>query len=243
MNMNFRFFGIILALLCTLPSFGQKSTISINPIKLFTFNVLELEYDRVLGESLVIGLNVQGSLPGTGVGVFNTLTLNPDDPNFTLDALRLAGFKITPEIRYFFAGEAPSGFYLGGFVRVAQQAISTNVQGTSGTSQGDADLSLRFLGGGGGIDVGFQKVLGGGFTIDYHFGGGLSFTGTNFNGELNDLDVQEVNDAINSINAELAAQGINYQIDSNDIQQDFSIPLGGSIFPIIRSVLTLGYTF
>lgn len=81
---------------------------------------------------------------------------------FSLSGLKYSGFGLTPEYRFYFAGneEALNGVYLAPFLRYQSYNLTDK----------DSDDKARYSSMGGGAAIGWQKAWPGGFTLDIFAG-------------------------------------------------------------------------
>lgn len=81
---------------------------------------------------------------------------------FRLPATRFGGFGLTPEFRYYLAGEAPRGTYLAPYYRY--QRFNAEIRRI-------AEIA-RFSQNGGGVLIGRQWIIADLISLDAYFGGG-----------------------------------------------------------------------
>ncbi|MBC3539527.1 DUF3575 domain-containing protein [Rufibacter sediminis] len=105
------------------------------------------------------------------VGFFKT-GMNVKDTSFD-------GYGITPEVRYFFSGNAPSGFYGAGYLRYQDFDLTREEDNARGT--------LTSFGGG--ALVGYQLIMGKHFVVDAFAGPGFNAATVSGGNEQKDFDL------------------------------------------------------
>lgn len=120
----------------------RQNAIKINPLSLLvaTGNVA---YERAIGERTSVQLG----------GFYS---------GFRTAGLKYEGFGLTPEVRFYFAGdkEALNGIYAGPFMRYQHYKLKDRLDGSS----------VAYQSFGGGAIVGWQKMWKGGFVLDLYAG-------------------------------------------------------------------------
>lgn len=137
---------------------GKLNAIKINPLSL-AFATGNVSYERAVGPQSSIQLG----------GFF---------AGFKLSELKYSGFGVTPEFRYYFAGnkEALNGVYVGPFLRYQSFTIKETIDNSS----------VKFSSFGGGAVIGWQKMWDSGFVLDLFAGPNYS-SGKFTDGEETDL--------------------------------------------------------
>ncbi|MFN6946255.1 MAG: DUF3575 domain-containing protein [Cytophagaceae bacterium] len=119
------------------------------------------QYERGLTDkvSAVLGVSV---MPGRSLP---TIVIDEADEDILVDNFRMSGFAITPEFRFYPGSnrEAPRGFYLGGYVRYSNYAV-TSLYPYEGET---LDFRARWSGVGAGFSLGAQWYIGERVTIDW----------------------------------------------------------------------------
>ena len=126
--------------------------IKTNPLGFFAAQY-QLAYEYGLNDNLSVQLSA-GAIGGSG----EAFSLDPNVTN-QISTTR-SGFIVIPELRYFPGGSACEGFYisLGGRYRTAT------------TVDSDDNERLSRQAAGGSLLLGFQKVGGDGYTVDFFLG-------------------------------------------------------------------------
>lgn len=121
---------------------GRANAVKINPLSLI-FATGNVSYERAVGAKSSIQLG----------GYYSSLGLG---------GLKYAGFGITPEFRYYFAGQkqALNGVYVAPFGRYQSFELSEK----------DTQNETTFTTMGGGAILGWQKMWGSGFVLDIFAG-------------------------------------------------------------------------
>lgn len=81
--------------------------------------------------------------------------------NYSYGNVGFSGIVFTPEYRYYFQENAPSGVYAAPYVKFANYSLKQK------KSSGSADYTNY----GAGVAIGRQWIMGSGFTLDLYFGG------------------------------------------------------------------------
>ncbi len=123
---------------------GAQNAIKLNPLSLI-FATGNVAYERAIGPQSSIQLGVFYS----GVGI---------------SGLRYSGLGVTPEFRYYFAGnrQALNGVYVGPFVRYQNFTIKVK--------DSNPEESASYSSFGGGAVIGWEKTYGSGFVLDIFVG-------------------------------------------------------------------------
>ena len=136
---------------------GPQNAVKLNPLSL-VFATGNVAYERAIGERTSIQLG----------GYYGS---------FGLSDVKYTGFGITPEMRFYFAGnkQALNGVYVGPFVRY--QSFTLKDKST--------DDKASFTSIGGGAVIGWEKTWNSGFVLDL-------FVGPSFNsGKFKDESDEE----------------------------------------------------
>jgi hypothetical protein len=144
------------------PTGPGKNLVKVNVLSPFVLTG-SFFYERVLQERISAQL-----------GLFFT--------GFRLPATRFGGFGITPEVRYYLAGEAPRGTYLAPYYRY--QRFNAQIRRI-------AELA-RYSQNGGGVVIGRQWIIADLISLDAFFGAGYMQgqpRAINRDGQLEEVDV------------------------------------------------------
>lgn len=144
---------------------GPQNAIKLNPLSL-VFATGNIAYERAVGPQS----SVQLGIFYTGVGI---------------SGLKYSGLGVTPEFRYYFAGnkQAMNGVYVGPFVRYQSFSLKDK----------DTDAEAKFTSFGGGATIGWEKTWESGFVLDI-------FAGPSFNsGKVKDKSGNSEFDVVGSI--------------------------------------------
>lgn len=180
-----------------------QNLVKLNPLSLFT-KTASVSYERVLSDNLSLQLGVQYTLPRKAriLGV-DLLGENGE----------MNRFSITPELRYFPSGHAPTGFYLAPFVRYANFSAKGDItkditgDGTAETFSGKITQSTYSLGG----VIGGQWLFGEHVSLEAYIGPYLSLG--------------------------------NLKVSQNLSEDDYNVPASLNFPVWIRSGITIGYAF
>lgn len=121
---------------------GPQNAIKLNPLSLI-FATGNVAYERAIGENSSVQL-----------GVFYS--------GMSISSVKYSGLGITPEYRFYFAGnrQALNGVYVGPFVRYQSFSLKEK----------DSDSEAKFTSFGGGAVIGWEKTWESGFVLDIFVG-------------------------------------------------------------------------
>ena len=193
----------MLSLLFSLTGLAQKNNLKINVLSLGATNIsLQDEYSISGNSSIALGVSY---LPERGLPSFAI----KDDPSNNAKNLKLGGFSITPEYRYYFKGNGPKGLYLAGYFRYAKYTTKEydftydKSSGSDGTVRIEGDFTSSVFG----IMLGSQWLLGEKWTLDWWIiGAGFGsqkgeYEGT---GTFSNQDQTDIQNEVNSIDLPVA---------------------------------------
>ena len=162
--------------------------------------------------------------------------------NTALDSGSFKGFTITPEIRFYpgFVG-SPYGFYAMAFGRYMQYEGSARLDYQQGSSSMNLDFSIQ--GFGGGLGVGFQKILFGRLAIDWNIGLGIAPTTFKMSGDNpQNIPLQEYLDEFNQQLADLPLYKP-VEFDQMSPENNQLDAVSKTPFTILKSNLSIGIAF
>ena len=139
---------------------SQQNVVKLNPLSLAAL-AFSPSYERVISENMSLQLGVQY--------IFKR------DVPFTDQRLRFGGWSVTPELRYFPGGKAPTGFYVAPFFRYRKLDVRGDVtvdvpNSSGGSSKQTFDGQLVSNNYSGGVLVGGQWIFNGGFSLEAFIG-------------------------------------------------------------------------
>lgn len=235
----------ILSSLISARAQDKMNTIKFNfsPLVLRTFS---FQYERVLGPKMSVllhgGYTLSRSVPSTLFSGMDTLNRNGKYTTIT-SAKFNGGFQVTPEFRFYPAGNANKGFYIGAYLRYINLGISANADhrdnSTSPIMKYEYKGSYSFTSFG--AQVGYQWFLGENLTLDWWivgFNAGSSKVKMEADGDFSTVDKAQY---INDLNLNLtgtAIHNVKATIDNSKASLQFSAPGFG-----MRLGLCLGYRF
>lgn len=180
---------IALAGAILVPASLQRAAAQENVVKLgltpLLFTNVQLGYERALTNDLGVGLNFS-MVPSRDV------TGAMENVDF-LTSAQFSYFSVTPEFRYYTAGEAPKGFYIGAFLKYARYRFQSSarhqlfddnnvaVNTPDGTLLVNLDLKVPRIGGG--FQMGVQWLIADVVSIDWTILG-LGWGTVGIDGEL-----------------------------------------------------------
>jgi hypothetical protein len=184
-------------------SSDAQNLVKLNPLSLFT-KTIAMSYERVLSDNMSFQLGAQYTFPRKA-SIFGSDILG--------DNGELNRFAVTPELRYFPSGHAPTGFYLAPFVRYvnfsAKGDITKDINGdnTPETFSGKITQNTYSLGG----VIGGQWLFGEHVSLEAYIGPYLSLG--------------------------------NLKVSQNLSEDDYNVPASLNFPVWIRSGITVGYAF
>ncbi|HYE54861.1 MAG TPA: DUF3575 domain-containing protein [Chitinophagaceae bacterium] len=121
---------------------GYQNAIKLNPLSLI-FATGNVSYERAIAENQSVQL-----------GIFYS--------GVSISGLKYSGLGITPEYRFYFAGnkQAFNGVYVGPFVRYQSFSLKDK----------ESDAEAKFTSFGGGAVIGWEKAWASGFLLDLFVG-------------------------------------------------------------------------
>ncbi|MBN8703405.1 MAG: DUF3575 domain-containing protein [Bacteroidetes bacterium] len=224
----------------------KPKSIHPNVIKLNLFGLgatsFNFQYERALHKNISVALGV-GFLPSRGLPSI----LTDNDSSGTLSQMKLSGFSITPEFR-FYPGkkqekQAPKGFYIAPYLRYSKYSMSTSFlfedSTGSGISKIPVDMKISFSGIGGGLMFGCQWLIKERVSIDWWiigFHGGAS----NITGEVSSYviaqDPDEFKEQLDEI--EIPFGSATSSVSGDKASLKITTPFAG-----IRGGLCIGFAF
>jgi Protein of unknown function (DUF3575) len=216
------------------------------------FRNFPLQYERLLPnkKSFCIGLRFMPNGVFPGVNIFKNFinagqSIQDTNVNNLLDGIKLSGFAITPEFRFYFGKESGQGFYAGPMLRFENFTMGfPTTYSISNNQTRTFDFTGRCNSFGVGAQLGAQWHLGSNITLDWSFAGGylkwnaisLAVTSNDFG--LTQLDLNELKaDA----NADLSNNPFSYELTTlNNQKIEFT---GNSVGFGLRTALSIGYRF
>ena len=246
--------SLIVILICIAPTeaHSQENSVKINLLGLPFRNVI-IQGERKLTDNLSVqlGVNVllKGKIPFTSSLTTSTNVNSGGETGsvgVNLDQMKLSGFGLTPELKFYTGGDALSGFYLSGWGKYSTFKLSgAQFEASTPTQDETVDLTSKMQIIGGGIGIGTHWIIKDVFSIDVLWLGlgygtaKISFE-ADFSNDYTDLELEDLK--------------ADYESELSDIEHTFkSIELiaeGNSLtaiakrgVPMIRFGLSLGYSF
>ena len=228
---------LLVAMLClSATTKAQSNIVKINLAALALVNIsIQDEYSINGNSSVALGLSY---LPTRGL----PSVLSSKDSTGNIAGISFKGFSITPEYRYYVAGNGPEGFYIAGYFRYADYTLnnfyynytnSHNITQLYGMS-GDWKVTAA------GLMIGAQWKLGDNFVFDWWIIGGAfgknggSLTGT---GPLSAQDQADFKKNISDVN--IPTGSLTYSVTPNSVTITYDTGV-----PAIRGAgLCFGYLF
>lgn len=226
----------------------KMNTIKFNftPLLLRTFS---FQYERVLKPKLSVLMHGGYTLPikvptgfYSGLDSLNTGNSSGKYTRITGGKFN-GGFQLTPEVRFYPAGNANKGFYLAGYLRYNNLGVTATVDHRDDSIAPIMRYNYKgtYAFTSVGVMIGYQWFLGDNFTFDWWllgFNAGSGKVKMEADGDFSTIDkVQYIND----INLNLTGpfiRNLKASIISNNASLQFSVPGFG-----VRSGLSLGYRF
>ncbi len=189
-----------------------------------------------------ISLNINGGwLPERDLFVFDAI-IDTDETDFS-DDFFLGGISVAPELRFYFGGNAPNGFFLGPYLVYSSYGVSSEYNyfesNTNQTIVADATGFLNSFGGG--LLLGYQWILRSNVALDLFLGlgGTSSRLGISVNDDrLSEVDLVEIADEIED---ELDFLFFDFDVDIEDDGVRVKAP--GVPLPNARFGFAIGYSF
>ncbi len=245
-----RFFLVVMILSSLISARAQDkmNTIKFNFSPL-VFRTFSFQYERVLGPKMSVllqgGYTLSRSVPSTLMNMLKSMdTLNASGKYTAVTSAQFnGGFQVTPEFRFYPAGNANKGFYIGAYFRYLNLGVSANVDHRDNASspimkyQYKGSYSFTSFG----AQVGYQWFLGENLTLDWWIVGlnvGSNKVKMEADGDFSTVDKPQY---INDINLNLTGtffHNVNATMNNSKASLQFSMPGLG-----IRSGLCLGYRF
>ena len=218
---------------------AQNDQIKMNILALSLGNI-SLQYEHTLNthSSLCLGFSF---LPSRG---FPSVAVDKNSSDYDATAMKLSGWAITPEYRYYFSNKGPKGFYVAPYFRYASYSLSgfgvNYASVTGGTKDRSAIAEGDITTAVGGLMFGSQWTLGSNWTLDWWIlGAGFGSQKGTFTAYGN--FTQENQDDIHSSIADVDAPGIDLTVTTTATTVEVAYK---SSLPALRGFgLCLGYRF
>lgn len=221
-----------------------------NVIKLnlssLSFLNASLQYERLFdnNQSMAIGLRF---MPPMKMPLAQTVQsmIGEDDENVSdfFTSIKMYGFALTPEYRFYFGQEAGRGFYIAPFARYENFGIKSSVGIVTTNETYQANFKGTFSNVGVGLLIGSQFVLSDHFTLDWFIAGPyvgkmtMKLSARDF--EVADADFTEFEDAVNSYKLDFI--GFKTEVHVTNTTADVKL---SSLSTFIRSMgINLCYRF
>lgn len=137
------------------------------------FRTVNVEYERVINDNQSVAIQAGVFLPWNNPG---GIVESAELEGIALQQVSMNGFNLTPQYRFYLSQKgAPAGFYIAPYlnlntVSLRSDFVTTVSDGTQ-SEQVDATATLRWLGLGGGVQLGAQWIISDAFVIDWYFAG------------------------------------------------------------------------
>lgn len=165
-----------------------------------------------------------------------------DEPDEELANLTIKGFSVTPEIRFYFSGKNPKGFYAAPYLRYSKYESSPLLVtfDVEETYQTEVLLNGTYTQTSVGLMFGAQWKLSRKLVLDWWIiGGGLSNATINMNGSGDFSLAQQVDLSEMLTDIELPFGELDYTLTSTELDANFKPGL-----PTLRGLgICLGYIF
>lgn len=147
--------------------YGHNSStglIKTNPLGVFV-GQYQMAYEHTLTDHITLQLSL-GYIGGSGESGSASL----DGKNYSYD-IESSGFIAIPEVRYYFKGDAPEGFYMAALARYRhkEKDLTDSSNGTEGIDQ-NLSRTKTIKAVGGGAVLGYQWIMNNGFVLDLFSG-------------------------------------------------------------------------
>jgi Protein of unknown function (DUF3575) len=238
-------------------SWGDGETEKQNIVKFNVYGPIfrnfPFQYERLLPnkKSICLGLRFMPNGVFPGLSSFKNFinsgqSVQDTAFNNLLDGIKLSGFAITPEFRFYFGAESGKGFYLGPMLRYENFAVSFPTRYEISNNQTRVfDFTGRCNSLGFGAQLGAQWHLGSNITLDWSFVGGyvrwntLSIAVTSNDFGLSQQDLDQIR---TDVNADLTTSNpFSYKLTTlNNQKIEFT---GNSLGLSMRTALSLGFRF
>lgn len=211
-----------------------------------------LRFEQAVGDRMSFQITGSYKFPtGVNLSEFGSESLSLTDA-------KISGFAIIPEFRFYFGqGNAGTikGFYLAPYLKYHRYGTKTNTGFNYTNPEGrviplNPELNLSLGTFGGGLQIGYQWILGEHFSIDWHFLGlGADFHRVRFGYDFteDDLNLRDVAEyIIDEYNMENPDSPLTFseeelnQIPETGKKAKFSAPFA---FVGFRAGLSIGYAF
>lgn len=233
---------IILFVALTINLSAQKNSLRLGLFGL-AFEQFNFKYEREIVHNISLGATIGVFVPNSFPALETVLTQTV--PNKAEDIkLRFGGFSINPELRLYISVDGGlDGFYFSPIIHYTNNTLDFIYIDDNDEFLFDS----RIDGLGGSLNIGNQWVIGSGFTIDWTILGlgakyyNSSSTITLKNSALNitDDEAKEIEDALKDI--EYIGKGVGeVTFDSDNNSLNIKI---GALAPVLRTSLSLGWTF
>jgi len=240
-------FIITLLALFTLSAQAQNTSVfKITPLKALN-GKLGLSYERTFNEKASFVIGFQAVFPSSLNAANNTLAEAEFEGGSTFDNVNLDGFsrnfgvKVTPELRLYLSGNAPTGFYLKGFGRFTRSQVSWENIYNANTGE-DVNYDFRFPTtiGGLGAGLGNQWALGENFVIDWNIGLGIGAMNIGVVGDASAPSAESINEFFTQIEEGIGTPFID-PVTENSVSRTFGSAT--IALPLVISRLSVGYIF
>lgn len=213
--------------------------VKIAPLKLFSRGV-DVSAEYALSNLASVGVGFQYTIPWNAANFVENLGITLASNNFGVARTTLTGWKVTPEMRYYFGESAPEGIYVAGFLRAMNYRLET--EGTVSTTVGpfNGTIALRMLGVGPGISLGNQWVFANGVVVDWHVGGGVTFNGLRVSGQFNGAGADELQSVLDEVNRIADQVPFVNPPDIEVIDNEFGLRVLSTPYPVFRTGLSIG---
>jgi hypothetical protein len=191
----------------TMTLVDYKSNIAKLNVTSLLFKNVSLQYERILTKrmSVALGLRImpKSSLPFSNA-IENSIGNDDEETLKLIQDMRIGGFAITPEFRYYVGKGYGKGFYLAPYVRYQKFTIESSYLFTDENNEMQAiDFKGDYNNFGIGLMIGSQFKLAKNITLDWWIIGpqygsnNMNIAGSGF--QLSDEDVKTLRDDITDI--------------------------------------------
>jgi hypothetical protein len=216
-------------------------------IKLNLFSLplknLSFQYEKPFADNFSFALGLNYRMPGSLNRIDNIMSEQHENAQ---TSSRISGFGFTPELRIYFSGNAPKGFYLAPYLRYSNYRASIEGLWEPDNTGTIVPLVGSFNSFGGGAMIGAQWLIAGKFSIDWwiigaHYGvGNFSLSGEREDRPFNAGEINDIENTIVNVN-ELPFTNFDNPIVENNNRK---VSVTGK-FPVpgIRTGLCIGWAF
>jgi hypothetical protein len=204
---------------------------------------LSLQYEKPFADNFSFALGFNYRLPGALNRLDNIMSAQKENAQ---TSSRISGFGFTPELRIYFSGNAPTGFYVAPYLRYSNYKASVEGVWEPDNTGKVYPLVGNFNSFGGGAMIGAQWIIAGNLSIDWwilgaHYGvGNFSLSGEREDRAFNSEEISDIQKYVVDVN-ELPFTNFDAPIVDNNNKK---ITLTGR-FPVpgFRTGLCLGWAF